>query len=1045
MVYPSSASEFFSSGQQDTDSLYRLADSLLNKREYEASDKFFKQAQEIYAMEKNRRYYVSCLVKRARVTYNLGYSQEAWEILSRIEEAFNRYNISREDTLYSNFLNRKGYFLLLKDELNLAKDCYLESARIREKLEIYDYPLSYAYSNLGHIYNQTGDITRAEKYFRKTLEIRERILKPGDLRLASPSYNLGAILTTLARYKEAEQFLEKAKNIYIREYGENHFVGHVYNNLGIIYNKRGDYSKALSYFERAIQLSIKIPDIYKNVITSTYNNLGLIYQKLKDYDKSQDWFLKSAEFSSTYAPGKLGPTYIRVADNYTYLGNYQLAEKYYQKAIHQTIMIYSKNRLNLARAYLNFGLFYTNQQDYEKGLDLYQKALTLYIKLYGPKHPKTSRCLFNIALSYKLQHNPDSALYYIQKSIIAVVDDFNDEDIYSNPALNNVYSYLRLLSSLKSKADILLEMSGKENHNLETLKLRFSTLESAISVIEKLRLEFETEESKLFLSENERDTYNVIIQTALRLYKSTQNEEFKEKAYEYTEKSKSAILLSALRGVEARRFGGIPENLLREEIEIKKDLSIFKENLFEEKKPENPDSAKVKLYENYVFTLTNRYDSILNTFEQDYPDYFALKFNTAVVGPKELSHHLKKKDALLEFSISDSSLVTFLITRDRFLVHHTTIDSLFWFDLRSIRTNTSTRNFENGVKLDYTRFIHASHNLYQLLLKPFEEYLNNKNLIIVPDEILAYIPFEILLTHLPVYKGSEYHDLPYLVKDNPVSYSYSATLLLDNSRGKKSLSNKVLAFAPGYEEPPEMSENLFLTRQEYRNKLYPLPYVEDEIKSIKKLTRGKVLMGENATESNFKALSSEYDILHLAMHTLIDDENPLYSKLAFTYIPGDTLEDGFLNAIEIYNLSLKARLTVLSSCSSGFGKFQKGEGIMSLARSFMYAGCPSIVMTLWEVEDQSGAEIMSKFYYYLKKGYSKDKALRKAKLKFLKKTGMLKSHPYFWSPYISIGDSSGIYISRLSRWLFIGFFILLFVFVPASIRLRKIILKSGNL
>ena len=198
-------------------------------------------------------------------------------------------------------------------------------------------------------------------------------------------------------------------------------------------------------------------------------------------------------------------------------------------------------------------------------------------------------------------------------------------------------------------------------------------------------------------------------------------------------------------------------------------------------------------------------------------------------------------------------------------------------------------------------------------------------------------------------------------------------------------------------------------------------------------------MGENATESNFKALSSEYDILHLAMHTLIDDENPLYSKLAFTYIPGDTLEDGFLNAIEIYNLSLKARLTVLSSCSSGFGKFQKGEGVMSLARSFMYAGCPSVVMTLWEVEDQSGAEIMSKFYYYLKKGYSKDKALRKAKLKFLKKTGMLKSHPYFWSPYINIGDPSRIYFGRPLKWIFLGSLILLFTIVSVRIRKRKLL------
>jgi CHAT domain-containing protein/Tfp pilus assembly protein PilF len=844
----------------------------------------------------------------------------------------------------------------------------------------------------------------------------------------------------LSRYNEAERFLEKVKYIYIREYGENHHeLGRVYNNLGIIYSKRGDYSKALNHYERAIQLLIKIPGRNKTAIINAYNNLGFIYQKMKDYEKALNWFLKSVEFSSIYVPGNLAQSYIHIGNTYMYLGNYDQAEEYFQKAIHHITHIYGDYHYNLASAYLNFGLFYTGRFEYEKGLDLYRKALTLHIKLYGPKHPKTSRCLYNIALSYKLQHNPDSALYYIQKSIIAVVDNFNDEDIFSNPSLNNVYSYLRLLNSLKSKADILLEMSGIKDHNLDTLKLGFSTMESAIRVIEKVRLEFETEESKLFLAQNERDTYNEIIQTALRLYESTQNEEFKEKAYEYTEKSKSAILLSALRGIEARRFGGIPENLLREEIEIKKNLSIFKENLFEEKILENPDSAKAKLYENYVFTLTNRYDSILKIFERDYPDYFTLKFNTAVVSPKELSHHLKKKDALLEFSISDSSLVAFLITRDRFLVHHTTIDSLFWFDLRSIRTNISTRNFENGVKMDYTRFIYASHNLYQLLLKPFVEYLNGKNLIIIPDETLAYIPFEILLTHLPVYKGSEYHDLPYLVKDNPVSYSYSATLLLDNSRVKKSLSNKVLAFAPGYEEPPEMSENLFLTRQDYRNKLYPLPYVEDEIKSIKKLTKGKVLMGENATESNFKALSSEYDILHLAMHTLIDDENPLYSKLAFTYIPGDTLEDGFLNAIEIYNLSLKARLTVLSSCSSGFGKFQKGEGVMSLARSFMYAGCPSIVMTLWEVEDNSGAEIMSKFYYYLKKGYSKDKALRKAKLKFLKKTGMLKSHPYFWSPYINIGDPSRIYFGRPLKWIFLGSLILLFTIVSVRIRKRKLL------
>jgi CHAT domain-containing protein/tetratricopeptide (TPR) repeat protein len=1034
-IHHSYAREFPSYNRQNADSLYRLADSLLNERKYEASDKLFKRAQEIFMKEGNHRYYISCLIKRARVTYNLQSINEAEELLTQAEEAFITFNISREDTLYSNFLNRKGYFLIGTNKLNRAKDCYLESVRIREKLHINDYPLSKDYNNLGHIYNQTGDIAQAEKYFRKTLEIREKILDPGDLRLASPLSNLGAVLITLSRYDEAEWLLTDAKNIYILKYGDDyHELGHVYNNLGIIYSARGDYSKALNYHERAIQLLTKIPGTYKNIIINAYNNLGFIYQKMNDYEKASAWFLKNVEFSLTYAPEKLTQTYIYLGNTYKHLGSYDIAEKYFQEAIQVTTQIYSDTHSILASAYLNSGLFYTSQAEYKSGLNLYRKALKLYIQHYGFKHPKTSRCLYNIALSYKFQHNLDSALQYIQKSIIAIVDDFNDENIFSNPSLSNVFSYLRLLSSLKIKADLLLEMYAKQNQNLNILESGFSTLESAIRVIEKLRLEYETEESKLFLAQNEKKTYNEIIQTALQLYHYTQNEDFKEKAYKYSEKSKSAILLSALRGIEARQFGGIPEVLLREEIEIKKDISVYREYLFEEKLLENPDSVKVALYKDYVFKLTNRYDSIVKLFENNYPEYYSLKYNTSVISREQLSRHLKKKDVLLEFSISDSSLITFLITKNNFLVHRETIDSLFWFDLFSVSVSLSNRDFSNGVKLDYTRFIHASNNLYQILLKPFEEYLSNKKLIFVPDETLAYIPFEILLTHLPAYDGPNYHDLPYLVKTNPVSYSYSATLLANDFKMGKSLSNKLLAFAPKYEESPEISETLHLI---HRENLYPLPYIKDEVNSIKRITRGKVLMDEDATESNFKTLSSEYDILHLAMHTLIDDENPLYSKLAFTYIPDDSIEDGFLNAVEIYNLKLKARLTVLSSCSSGFGKYQKGEGIMSLARSFLYAGCPSIIMTLWEVEDNSGAEIMSKFYYYLKKGYSKNKALKLAKLDFLEEADMLKSHPYFWSPFINVGDPSHIYVNRLVLFIPFGALVLLFSIVLLILWKRK--------
>jgi CHAT domain-containing protein len=111
-------------------------------------------------------------------------------------------------------------------------------------------------------------------------------------------------------------------------------------------------------------------------------------------------------------------------------------------------------------------------------------------------------------------------------------------------------------------------------------------------------------------------------------------------------------------------------------------------------------------------------------------------------------------------------------------------------------------------------------------------------------------------------------------------------------------------------------------------------------------------------------------------------------------------------------MNLKSRLTVLSACNTGSGRLQKGEGVMSLARAFLYAGCPAIVMTLWSVEDASSANLMIDFYKNLLSGYSKDEALRKAKIKHIKNADPLKAHPYFWLGYVSIGDQRALYHTK---------------------------------
>ena len=152
------------------------------------------------------------------------------------------------------------------------------------------------------------------------------------------------------------------------------------------------------------------------------------------------------------------------------------------------------------------------------------------------------------------------------------------------------------------------------------------------------------------------------------------------------------------------------------------------------------------------------------------------------------------------------------------------------------------------------------------------------------------------------------------------------------------------------------------------------------------------------------------------MHTVINDSLPMFSKLVFA-IDGDSMNDGYLNTQEIYNMKFKARLAVLSACNTGSGKFRNGEGVMSLARAFLYAGCPSIVMTLWEVEDKSSSNLISAFYQELYRGSSKSEALRKAKQEHIRNADQLRAHPYFWSAYIVIGNQSPIKLNNGAIYL----------------------------
>jgi CHAT domain-containing protein len=164
-----------------------------------------------------------------------------------------------------------------------------------------------------------------------------------------------------------------------------------------------------------------------------------------------------------------------------------------------------------------------------------------------------------------------------------------------------------------------------------------------------------------------------------------------------------------------------------------------------------------------------------------------------------------------------------------------------------------------------------------------------------------------------------------------------------------------------------------------------------------------VYLGSAAKEENVK--NNEYlstaRRIHFATHGIISEKQPQYSGLVLT-LDDDPTEDGLLQAYEIFNLKLNADLVVLSACRTGLGKEVRGEGLIGLTRAFMYAGAPSVVVSLWEVADRSTAALMVKFYQQLDHAKDKAEALRQAKLALIQ-SGQF-AHPYYWAPFILVGE-----------------------------------------
>jgi CHAT domain-containing protein len=303
---------------------------------------------------------------------------------------------------------------------------------------------------------------------------------------------------------------------------------------------------------------------------------------------------------------------------------------------------------------------------------------------------------------------------------------------------------------------------------------------------------------------------------------------------------------------------------------------------------------------------------------------------------------------------------------------------------------------------------------------------------------LNTIPFEVFNYQLVDRASNNFAKLPYLIHRYTIHYGYSIKLLIKNQERHQTLPPNIrcLAFAPPYtsNQPIALAD---ARNNQVRNGLSTLSYTPQEIEGIAQNFRGTFESSANATEALFKAQSPDYGILHLAMHGEADFDNPKFGHLIFTNVGVDALEESLLYHYEIANLDLNAQLAVLSACETGVGKYEAGEGVFSLARSFMYAGVPSIVMSLWKVNDQSTSQIMPLFYQNLSKGMEKSRALRDAKLEYLETAELAYRHPFYWASFVALGDPQPLRLPTSLGYLFGIISLILMVGTGAYIWFRR--------
>ena len=834
---------------------------------------------------------------------------------------------------------------------------YKRAVELRQRLTGLESELAITYSNMGHVYRSQGRLEKAQQYYEKAKNLQEISNQKNDesesyLSLAKTHYSKG-------NFKEAVNWTMKAIEIQ-KKLELKLALSWSYINLGEMYDAQGNLDQASIWYEAGLGIQEDLN--LKNELSESYSQVGLFYFENGNAKKALELERKAMDiFKSLNLEEDLAKSYRRFGMANFDLGNFAESEKYYDLAFEIS------KKLNLedgkAAHYHWIGQLFYYTEDLGEALVWFERAAEIRQRL-------------NLRAVLANTYDHLGAVYYSQKDYATAIPWFEKA--------------LEIYSELNYGEDVAISYN-----NLATMHSKLGNFESSLYYANK-GLQLRESHRSVNRSSSNRKIY---IDRSLDIIEIGLNSAFRlenlKNAFIFSEKNKSRGLQDLLieRSIKVSDHS---EELLSSIHANDNRLKVINQKL----------STKISAEERSILlsqrgSLYQFRTQLQHKIKVTAPEFANLVY-PQTINSQEIQSTIQEYEALISFFAGQINTFAFIQTSSELQVIDLGPSESLSHLVKQFRNDYIPRQkailtSEPPNRLQQSwlnkRFFQLSSQLYQKLWAPLDStgLLKGKEIILVPDGFLHYLPFEILVKDR-LQKKHQYYQ--YLIKDHPISYYPSASVLHFERTNK-------------YNSPKPEKDYFGLAVSNFDQALCTkdgmtldtLNNTGPFVKSIQNYFRPEsstVLINEHASVDSFSALElKDYRYLHFATHGQINSKTPEFSNIL--------LHDGCLNLYEIFELELNADLVVLSACETGLGKLVAGEGMIGFTRALMYAGTPSIILSLWEVGANSTMDLFTNYYEKLSQDSGlKYASLREAQLQMIHSKDY--SNPYFWAPFVFIGE-----------------------------------------